>query len=267
MTKTFKLLSGVECEITEFTGKHQRIMSEQKKKKLGENMLEVLQDIIVRVGSINKPGADFVTAMLAGDKKKILIEARQFSLGAEDDSEDSKIFKFTYSWVDRNGQKQTTEFDLDLTTGFPEHPYYTKNPDGTLTQMDYKEYSEINKKVMLLLPRVKKEVQWEMLDGRGEQQALSIKRDDRSSHTKLELRNPIEFMEGSTGKIPLKLNLDQLTFRDIEALRADIHAVEGDVDTFTEFDHPEADTKMPSERTVKIDLISQIAFFFPSERI
>lgn len=66
---------------------------------------------------------------------------------------------------------------------------------------------------------------------------------------------------------PIQLHLDSLPLLDIEHLRKLIKSVEGELDTIVEFEHPEAEHKSGSEKTVRVDLVAQNAFFFPSEAI
>ena len=54
-THKFNLCSGPECEVKEMTGKHQRSLTEQEKKSHNDKLHEILEDLIVRVGSVHFP--------------------------------------------------------------------------------------------------------------------------------------------------------------------------------------------------------------------
>lgn len=259
-THKFKLPSGVECEVKELTGKHQRILTEQKNKKMGENLNELIQDVLVRIGSITKIDAKLVTDLLASDRKAILTQVRQFTMDFD------TVFKFTYDYVDRENKKQKYELEIDLTDNFPIKPLLVEK-DGEWVAAEYSEYSEVNKKVTLVLPKSKKEIQWTILDGMGESIGMATAKSDRSSHTAIKMRNPVELVPTDNGFTPIQINLDTLGIKDIEAIRGDIKRVEGDIDTVIQFAHPEAETKPQNEKTVEIDVLSVLAFFFPSEAI
>ena len=90
------------------TGKHQRILTEQKNKKIGENLNEVIEDVLVRVGSVTTIDSKFVENLLAADRKKILTECRQFTMDFDPE------FKFTYDYLAKDKSKQKYLESLDL---------------------------------------------------------------------------------------------------------------------------------------------------------
>ena len=267
-THVFTLPSGVECEVKDLTGKHQRILTEQKNKKLGENLNEVLADCIVRVGEEKNITLEFIEKMLAADRKKALVEIRQFTFDYE------PVFKFKYEYLSgENGNEQKKEQEMEIALskqetdeegqtktvikGFPTKPYYKQ----------WKEYKDIEKEVIITLKKSGKEVVYRMLDGQGEQVGMMTKKAERSTHTALRMRFPREFVTTSSGKTPIQLDLDKLPLKDIEQLRASIKEHEGQVDTEFRFMHPEAELKDSSEKEVIVDILSVLAFFFPSEAI
>ena len=143
--------------------------------------------------------------------------------------------------------------------------------DASFAIKPYKEqatsYAAINKKVELVLNKTGKKVQFTMLDGFGEKVGISTKKDERSSHTALMMRNQVEFRKTANDIVPIKINLDSLPLSDIEQLRSAVKEHEGKVPTEIRFEHPESELKPPHEKYVVIDLLAQMAFFFPSEAI
>lgn len=261
-THVFRLPTGVECEVKELTGKHQRILTEQKNKKMGENLNELLADVIVRVGSKKNIDLNFVKTLLACDRKKILCEVRQFTMDFD------PVFKFTYDYVSvADNAKKQHELEIDLSENFPAKPLMVEGEDGKLKIADYEEYDEIERKVVFKLPKSGKEITWSLLDGAGEAIGMNTAKADRSSHTAIKMRNPVEMVKTENDTVPVQLNLDNLGLKDIEALRGNIKSIEGNVDTEIFFTHPEAELKPKNEKDVIVDVLSVLAFFFPSEAI
>lgn len=252
LTHVFTMPSGVECEVKEMTGKEQRILTEQDGKSFGVKLNEVLQSIIVRIGSKKVISTEDITNLLSEDRKCILWECRMFSVGED-------VFKFRYNYIDKNKKEQVLEMDVDLNDKEPMKPYAEQ----------YTELSEIKKDVFITLPRSKKKVRFKLLDGFGESIGASMKKSELSSHTPILMRQPVEFIKTNNGQseTPVKLNLDKLSLVDIEALRKAIYEAEGKFPTELKFEHPEADLKPSAEKYVVTDLLGEIAFFFPSGRI
>jgi hypothetical protein len=263
LTHSFKLNSGVPCVIKELAGKQQRILTEQKTQQQGENVINMIESVLVSVGSETNPTKEFINAMLSPDRKKILTTLRKVSLKG---SEQENKFIFHFEYTDKNGVKQKEELDVDLTDDFPEKPLMDLTEDGKLVPVQYNDYSEIKRLIVITLPKTKKIVRFRLLDGNGETVGSNVKKENRSSHTTLEMRNPQELKEGGTDTW-MQLHLDSLPLLDIEHLRKKIKEVEGEIDTVVEFDHPEAQFKVAQEKKVRVDLVTQTAFFFPSEAI
>lgn len=259
-THIFKLPTGVECELKELTGKQQRILTEQKNKKLGENLTDMLMSILVRVGTVTEITNDFMGKLLTCDRKKMLTEARQFTMDFDPN------FKFGYEYVNRDNIKVTFDYEQELSDGFP-----TKNllveKAGTWVDATYTEYSEVDKFMFTKLPKSGRVVRWSLMDTKAENLMHSIKKADRSSHTAIQLRNPCEMVLADNATVPIQVNLDELKILDIEHLRAEMLRIDGQVDTEIMFEHPEAETKPSNERMVTLDLLSTINFFFPSGAI
>lgn len=253
---SFILPSGVECTIREMDGSHQRILTEQSKMNHGEKLNTILADIIVKVGSETKITTQFVSEMLACDKKAALVEARQFSVG-----EDS--VQFTWTYIDSNGVQREHEEEVILPDGkFPIKKLQTLNEDGEFVDVQYSEYADIKREIEITLPRSGKKVTFTLLDGKGEAIGIATKKSQRSSHTLLKMRRPT-YKDEETGT-PILLDFDKMSIRDIEYLRQQIRAYEGDVDTTIIFEHPEAEFLPKNEQMVTEDLLGMVAFFFPS---
>lgn len=142
--------------------------------------------------------------------------------------------------------------------GFPIRPY------PAATEWAGKGYMDINKVRTFKLPKSGQVVTYTILDGEGEARIQHIK--ERSSHTAIQARRPtVQFLSGSGNPTPMALNLDSLSLKDIEALRKDMEAQEGDIDTVVVLSHPKAELVDPEYRTMKVDLTQEVAFFFPSQ--
>lgn len=245
----FKLPSGVEAEVTEMVGKHQKMLTRQDKTPLADKLNNVIKDVLIRVGSVTDKAeiSKIVDSMLSCDKKMVLIEARQYSLDFPE------TFEFVYDYVNSDGKEDKFTLQLDLTQAFKVKPL----------EEQVEEYADVEKEVEIQLPRSGKKIQYVMMDSKADTKATKMKKDEISSHTPIELRNPREWI----GTTWAKINLDNLSFRDIEYLREHIKKTEGQVDTEFRFEHPEASTKPEQEKYVVADLISSIAFFFPSGAI
>lgn len=209
--------------------------------------------------------------MLACDRKKILVELRQFSLDFQQE------FSFLYKYKDSAGKKQEVEIFVNLEEEgedgqFPfTAPKYRDETSLNAVEMDFAEYSEVlaNKQIKVTLPKSGEEIRFTQLDGNGEAIGAATKKTDRSSHTLLKMRNPVKFVQKSEGKdfVPVQLDLDKLSYKDIEFLRKEIKSWEGNVDTETIFEHPEGDAAPSGEKEVVLDLLSTTAFFFSSGAI
>lgn len=261
-THVFKLNSGVECEIKFLVGKHQRWLTEQDGVDFSTKLNKVLADVIIRVGSKKDIDVDFVTNMLSVDRKKALVELRQFSLDFEIE------FDFNYEYISEiENEKKVEPLTLDISSGFNEVPLKVLI-DSEVVEAPYKEYSDINTKQTITLPKSGKKVTFSLLNGVGEKIAMKTPKKERSSHTAIMMRRPTEEHIGGKGdSVQIQLNLDDLGLKDIEFLRASIKEAEGSIDTEYMFEHPEAELKPQEEKEVVIDLINTMAFFFPSQAI
>lgn len=259
-THVFELVSGVECEVKELLAKHQRMLTEQNGKNLYENLTDVLCDVIIRIGSVKQITREFIDTLLSEDRKLILWEVRKFSMGDE-------TFEFSYDYLDKDNNNQSYQVIVDLSEPL-KLKRITVIEDGKVVEKKFKEYSEVIKEHKLILPRSQKEVTFCISDGRSDKYAMGMSKKDRSSHTPIAIRFPKEYVESKNGnKVPINLDLDKLSLKDIEYLRATIKEIEPFVDTTITFEHPDSELKSATDKNIKIDLLSVVAFFYPSEAI
>jgi len=273
-TKEFILLSGVKCVIQELTGKHERMLT-TKKSDTRNAYTEMLTDCILSLGDISPVNQNHVKRMLEADRKHALIELRQFS-----NDYDPK-FKFSYEFALTGGKREKHEYEVDFSfavvdvvkkeaeeevegetelidkknseVNFVAKPYFKK----------WNSYSEIanDKKQTIILPKSGETIEFSMLDGETTELFGPKHEDEITSHTLIKMRNPLVIRQDEKGvkKPGIKLELDNLSFKDINFLREKILELEGNIDTTMVIAHPSD----PS-RTARVDLINLASFFFPS---
>jgi len=257
LTHTFKLVSGVECEVEMLRGEHQRMLTQDKNLLTGKGINLMIESLTVRIGSKTSITATDVDNLLAADRKKILKEARMFALNNKPE------FNFTYVWESDDNKVSKSEHSVVFDeTDFKETPYLVSNDKGELVPLNAVEYADINKLVRITLPVSKKIVQFKMLDGAAEIASGDISKKDRSSHTPITMRNP-NYVEIKDKKERLLMvtstDLDRMPLMDIEHLRGMIKKVEGEIETLLVIDHPKKDEQ------ATIEIVGTPAFFFPSE--
>lgn len=264
--KVIKLNSGVEAGIKEMVGKHQRILTKTDGRSMTSKLDEILLDCIVYLGDTKALSIQDIQNMLTCDKEKALIEIRHLTMGADEP------FEFTFEYLSEKTKKKEkyhlkVEFDPeDEDKGFPVTLVKRYNKKAELVTANYKNYSDIQKDFEFEMKSSGKIVKFSMLDGNGEKRGEQIKKNDRSSHSPLIMRNPRELRENKTsdGKVTktyISLNLDKTSFKDLKQLREEIYKVEGRVDKELAFNHPE------THEAVYQDILGTVAFFFPSEKI
>lgn len=292
-THTFQLVCGIEAEVTAFTGVEQAILTSQKHVSMENRTFTLLGSILKRVGNTDLSAMDeaerldFIKAMLSCDRKQCICEARQFT----NDFDPIYDFNFEYQSVDPVKGKQSYPQTVDLGDGHFSfqaikdfNVEMLKDKDGKkLTKLRdienvlrelkpkvYENYEDVikSKHVYFTLPKSGVSVRMRMLDGVGEGIGMSIKKDQRSSHTSLLMRNVCyQEKEGAAWISFSNSDLDKLHANDLECMRLVRKYVEGNVDTEIQFEHPEANYLAINERTVTIDLISELSFFFQSGTI
>lgn len=246
-THTFIMPSGVEAEVTELLGKHQRMLTQQLK---GESHLDrlnkVLADVLVRVGSKKGITLETVEGMLTEDRRACLVAARQYTMDFE------PIFHYTFQWEGANGQ-ETIEIPVRVGEdgSFPVKPMAKQ----------YAEDSEIERVVEIVLPKSQLKVKYHLLDGKGEKVLAHSKKSERSSHTLLQARR-IQYFNEEAGTW-VSLNLDKVGLKDLDFIRQSVKDSEGKIDTEIRFEHPAYEELGLQDKYVVVDLLSSINFFFP----
>lgn len=250
-TYTFKLLTGIECEIRSMRPKHQNILYPSKKSNttFAQRCNEIFQDCIVRLGSDRDVTIEKVASLLSGDRGKILIELRNFTLSALNPED---VRRFTYTFSDESGRKTEQEFEFPETLAEKPYPFQVEE----LAELD--EF----RSMYTQLPVSKKKVTFRLLDGVLESQ--SEKNENNGINIGIEMRQPREFKKNDdTGKpifIKLDLNSPDLPLVDLEVLRSVMAKYEGKVDyNFTV-------TNPLTKETMMFSLITVKEFFFPSLR-
>jgi hypothetical protein len=67
-----------------------------------------------------------------------------------------------------------------------------------------------------------------------------------------------------TKNTPIKLNLDDLGLMAIEDLRRQVYEIEGKVKADFQVEHPNADSLFGDEKLIRVNLLADPNFFFPS---
>jgi hypothetical protein len=146
------------------------------------------------------------------------------------------------------------ELDFSDTVEMPEH---TKK-ELVFVPIKCSEYSEVLalRQQSYILPKLGKEVFFDMLDGYAEKRFKGIDENKVSRLTEIELRNPQYKMDNG---LMARLDLGRLRSTDIEALRLEISKYEGDIDSIVEFENPHEIGK-----TVRFDFTTVSDFLFPA---
>jgi len=296
-THEFNLITGVPTIIGGLYGKEQRILTEQNGKSFQQKLYYLLASVTKKVGDVDiqslsdKEREDFFKNMLSADRKKILIMTQRFSYDFD------PYFIFTYKYVNSETQKEDQIVKrLDISGGFPETPL-KKFDENILKGKTFSELKELQgdklkelqdsipdvqcsnyeevlqyKTILIELPKTKIRVELTLIDGMGESIGGSTKKEDRSSHTALLMRQPRRLMakpeeenNGHYNKINItKAELDKLPVMDIEYMRKAVQIFEPRVDTEFRFEAPDGDTTAEG-RYVVSDVLHQLSFFYPSE--
>lgn len=277
-TETFTLLSGVSCTVQELTGEHEANLTSKKDAVREKALDRMLEDCIIQLGNKDQITINDARRLLDADRKHALIVIRQLS------NDYDPVFKFTYEFPVRNGQREKFEYDVNFSyavfdkDGVDMAILSTEDAEKEKVQVDhrqvnfkgrtykkqYKNYSEIVNDLdrEIKLPRCGRTVRYTLLN--GEYSELYAKNygdaDDFTSHDFIYMRQPVYVDADSKGGEQLvKVDLVRMLSKDINALRASIIEEEGTFDTIMTIPHK----KRPDE-VKRVDLIGIPAFFFPS---
>lgn len=263
MPHTFKSkATGITYTVEDFTGKHQRLLSENKGGASSIKAINtVLADCIQNIGSLNLAAQTeneklrIVKSMPSEDRVLCLYEIRQYTFDFD------KKFKFIYEYEsvmpETAGQLLSAEIETEMELSI--RPYGFQVSD----------LSEIVFEHSLELPRSCQTCYFHLNNGELEEYALRFS-DNLSSHTPLLTRRPriLKTTDKKGNKLSdpqfVDMNLDNAKGGDIEALRGAIEAIEGRVVIRAVFKHPEAAYMPPNQRLVTINPLAQTAFFYPS---
>lgn len=293
VTHSFKVASGIEAEISQLTGVEQDILTSQKSQSAEVRNLSMLASILKRVGEFDlttmsdEERMTFIKSMPSCDKKAVLCEARAFS----NDFDPIYDFNYEYQSVDAEKGKQVYPQTITLGGGsFPIRPIKEfdekmlldkdnkplkklRDIEAVLRRLQpkvFENYKQVldNKFIYATLPNTNVKIRMRMLDSVGESIGAAVKKEQRSSHTTLLMRNVCYQAENGNTYISFQhSDLNKLPINDLEFMRLLRNYVEGNVDSEIQFEHPEAELKAPHEKIVTLDLLSEISFFFPSGTI
>lgn len=251
-TKIFKLLSGVECEISKIKTKHQGILTEQGG-DVTEAFNTILADCVVRVGSNRSIDRQFVEQMTSKDKKIALIELRKFSLG------EKMMVEYEYLST-RTKRKAIEQVEIDIDECTVSTPYKIFSDDNSLVDVEYSEYSEIKREFITVLPNGLKVVV-RLQDGASEREVAAIKKSklDINAQFKLSRCRKLVVMGDAQKELPIELRIQDIEeLEDSEHLRQFIRSIEATCITEVDFGHPE------NESIVTIDFMGSVNFLFPT---
>lgn len=291
-THEFNLTSGLPAEVSQLTGKEQRILTEQKNQSVQDRSYSMLASVLKRVDTTDlstlsdEERTEFIKNMLAVDKKMCLAQARQFS------NDFDPVWDFNWDYVSEDPKKGKQTLIQQVQIGedgnFPVTPIKDFNDETKAAIAKVKKLRDIEAILVALKPKVFKtyqevmdykfifatlpistnvDIRLRMLDGVGEAIGSSVKKDLRSSHTTLLMRNVCYKSDKGSWISFQSADLDKLPMNDLEFMRLLIKYIEGKVDTEIMFEHPEAELKPLNEKQVIIDLTQQLSFFFQSGTI
>lgn len=261
-TVVFKNLSGIEYEITHFSGKHQRLISQRDDGVDAGSLDVILSETILRVGSVkinslsDKERIEFVKSLPSEDRKKVLFKAREFTYG--DDT-----MTFQYNYISR--RENTRGLSMS----------HTETIDSIQAMIQETPYAEQSNEIDTLpklftgtFPVSGEQYQFMLRNGHSEDTAAKDK--NPSSHTLILANNPVRIqtknkqLELLKHPVPIMIthkSLDTMHPRDIECLRKHIQSVEGRFKSSIGFPHPE------TGNDVVMDLLQLPAFYLPSVEI
>lgn len=257
-TNTFTLPSGHVCVHRWLTGAEQQILT-SKNGSMTDKINSILKNIVVSVGGDGDITDKLLDKLLAADRQAIMWMAQRFTY----DFEDTIKLKIKYEgeFEIREGDEVKKYKDITVDEEIPLHDSpFTAYP----VDMSSTPYMEINTEREFTLPKTGELIRYNLLDGAGERIMAADK--DTSYLTSMKGRRPRRVTTSKSGnEVPISLDLARLNIRDVEALRADMEANEGKVDTIVTFGHPHAELVEPRYREKMVNIMAEPGFFFPSQ--
>jgi len=102
----------------------------------------------------------------------------------------------------------------------------------------------------------------------GQSEAILLSSDKRNTNTLLMCRKLAWKRPQDVTFVAVQMHdLEEMSAKNLDRLRATIRLAEGDANTTIRFEHPEAILLPPAERKVVVDLTTDLSFFFPAGRI
>lgn len=262
-SKTFTLPSGFKATITHMVGRHQRLLTENDGTDFSSRLNQITMDILLKLGDETNITLELVQSLLSEDRKAILVEARQFTVLDPTVFEFEFEFKGAYTLTDEDGgTHHYTECREQLSIPVPEFPV---KPYADAEAWQALPYKDIPKRYKVVMPKSGKTACWDLSTVKTEAAASSGKK-IASSHLQLEMRKT-SYLGGPNEDTPILLDLDKAHLADIETIRKDIKEKEARVDTLVVLQHPQMDKVSEEYKYVTVDLLTQPAFFFPSQGI
>lgn len=264
-THEFKLLTGVKCTISEMDGSSQNILTRAgNTEKKNADFSELLRKHIVSLGTKTNITDDDIQNLLVWDRKKILVELRQFTLG------NPKKFNFKYTWTEQNKAKNVEHIEWDLENMFAERPYslltgeFDEAGNPIIQPMECSEYSQVLQKLenkftlprsgklsSITFPTTAEQNKWAKTDPKS-----------FSSHTELQIFNPVYYEDIAGKETRVMIEMNRLAYLDIEKIREIKNRLEGNIDTIINIEN-----KDNPQQKASLDLTQEISFFFPSRAV
>jgi hypothetical protein len=273
-TKKFVLPSGVGITVRSLKGKDQGTLTNQSNTNPNDAINEMLASCIIQLGDVTNVTVNDVEKMLTNDRKYALVELRQFSLRY------MEVFSFTYDWAITGGKKQSQEFDVTFNRdSFSIIPYvWVSDHIKTLDKEEqelllsektfypemYESYDEmLNEQKQRVFKTDEGEViVWQVCDGLQEAIFSKVSKSLMDANLHIKMRKPKVAINGVISNAIVDWNYKEAEIFDTENFRREMRKTEGLIDTMLTIKNDEN----PNLES-RVDLISTIDFFFPSQAI
>lgn len=222
-TQEFTLPSGRTVELRELTGNEEEILADERQMRDGTALDRVMRNCIVRLDDNEDVKESDVRKMLSGDRIAALVHIRQITFGD----------------------------DLDMTLTCPNPKCGHKNAvHASLADAEETRYPA-EREFTFALPGCGQTVVFGLSTGEHETRLVKLK-DDANLHSMMLMR-----IVTVDGKPPARDTIRDWSSRDLSALRAQMRAVDGGIDTKIE--------AVCSECGAAITTMAHVepSFFFP----
>ena len=269
------LPSGIYADIRSMVGANQSILTQQDL-SVEERLNRVLIDIIEEIDRLefstmnDSQKKKAVLNLLEADRKSILVNARQLSMGKP------QTFELAFAWNDK-GVNKSEKIGLELLSEDNlqncidnickewGHPLESVTNINRICGMATKPY----KMQFSKYPIPSGELDYEAVIGENNFRFRlmlgampKVKESEIDSNTKILMRLPRYQNEAGEWLSVTRNNLNEMPLDMLEGIRKEIETNEGAVDTVVTFDHPSENGKK-----VTVDVLGEVSFFFPSGRI